>query len=155
MGHEVLIESWFKKNTWLSLDYIIVLREFFRLLPILWKEIESNMKLICYTDLFILTKSFLFLLRHEMEPIKQLMEKEDTLEFVSDERTSFTMVGSLFVFSAVWTFGVCVDTNSRKKFDVILKRALMSEISMTNKKRKLVIPEKNTFYDFQFIIHCK
>lgn len=73
LGHEVLLESWFKAHTWLSLDLIMNFKDFFKLLPLIFKEMEKNMRTICYVDIFSLTQSLLRNLKYLLLPIKQLM----------------------------------------------------------------------------------
>ena len=60
------------------------------------------------------------------------------------------MIGSICTFSFIWSFGACLETQSRKTFDSFLKRLIMSEIIMINKKRKLGNPEKTTLFDYLF-----
>ena len=69
LGHDVLIDSWLKQNAWLSLELIVLLKDFFRLVPLLWQEVRNNLRTICYTDLFILTNNFLFILDNELREV--------------------------------------------------------------------------------------
>ena len=82
-----------------------------------------------------------------------MMKKEDSAEFFSSDKHSFGLVSSLFVFSAVWSFGSSVDTTSRKSFDAALKRIVLAEVIMNNKKRKVGYPEKGTIFDYQLLVN--
>lgn len=57
------------------------------------------------------------------------------------------------MFSTLWSFGGCLDTASRKPFDVFAKRVFSAEMSgEKNKKKKLALPEKGMLYDYGFRI---
>lgn len=74
---------------------------------------------------------------------------------MGNEKNTFGLVSSLFAFSFLWSFGAVVDTNSRKVFDSVLKKTILAEIVMTNKKKKVGYPEKGTLYEYVLNINSE
>lgn len=110
------------------------------------------MKTICYVDIFSLTQSLLRNLTHLLINIKKIMETESGRESICNEKNLFGIISSVFGFACLWSFGAAVDTNSRKAFDVALKRTILSEIVMNNKKKKVGFPDKGTLYEYMLRI---
>lgn len=54
------------------------------------------------------------------------------------------------MYATVWSFGACVDTVSRKQFDIIIKRIFTLELGSNRKRRYAQLPEKMTLYDYHF-----
>ena len=84
-----------------------------------------------------------------------MLKSEEFSELFGSEKIVFAMIGSICTFSFIWSFGACLETQSRKPFDSFLKRIIMSEIIMINKKRKLGNPEKTTLFDYLFRVDPK
>lgn len=56
------------------------------------------------------------------------------------------------MFAVVWSFGVSVDTPSRKPFDMAFRKVLLGDISSGKKKKNISIPDKGTLFDYKFKI---
>ena len=56
------------------------------------------------------------------------------------------------MFAVIWSFGVSVDTPSRKPFDMAFKKVLMGDLTAGKKKKNISIPEKGTLFDYKFKI---
>lgn len=111
------------------------------------------MRTICYVDIFLLTQGLIRNLNYILVNIRKIMETEVGKDFVGSEKNLFGLVSSIFGFACIWSFGACLDTNSRKIFDATFKRTILSEIVMTNKKKKVGFPEKGILYDYMFDIN--
>ena len=62
------------------------------------------------------------------------------------------MTNGIFIFAVVWSFGVSVDTSSRKPFDTAFKRFITGDITAGKKKKNISMPDKATLFDFKFKI---
>ena len=56
----------------------------------------------------------------------------------------------MFIYSVVWSFGVSVDTSSRKGFDQAFKKVLSGDLTGGKKKKNISFPEKLTLFDYLF-----
>lgn len=64
-----------------------------------------------------------------------------------------TMLTGMFIYAVVWSFGLSVDTPSRKLFDQTFKKLLIGDITSTKKKKNVSFPEKQTLFDYLFRLH--
>lgn len=62
------------------------------------------------------------------------------------------MISSIFGFSCIWSFGACIESKFKRLFDHALKKTILAEIIMHNKKRKTGFPEKGLLYDYCFTV---
>ena len=79
-----------------------------------------------------------------------MIKSEEEIEALHNEKSFFSLISSICTFSLVWSFGACLDTVSRKPFDISIKRIITGEILMSNKKRKVGYPDKGTLFDYNF-----
>jgi hypothetical protein len=63
------------------------------------------------------------------------------------------MVSGMFIYSVVWSFGLSVDTASRKIFDQTFKKLIVGDITTTKKRKNISYPEKLTLFDYVFRIN--
>jgi hypothetical protein len=56
----------------------------------------------------------------------------------------------MFIYAIVWSFGLSVDTPSRKMFDQAFKRLLVGDITSAKKRKNVSFPEKLTLFDYFF-----
>jgi dynein heavy chain len=97
-----------------------------------------------------LITTFLRMLEAQLEPF---FKDKDLYERI-DNKIKFNVIGSLYVFSLVWSFGGCLDTPSRKPFDIYAKKVLSIDMSTEkNKKKKLTLPEKGSLFDYGFRVN--
>ncbi len=59
----------------------------------------------------------------------------------------------MFIYSVVWSFGISVDTSSRKPFDQAFKKILIGDQTANKKKKAISFPEKLTLFDYLFKIN--
>lgn len=50
------------------------------------------------------------------------------------------MVTGMFIYSVVWSFGLSVDTVSRKIFDQTFKKVMIGDITATKKRKHVSFP---------------
>ena len=62
-------------------------------------------------------------------------------------------MSSIFIYSIIWSFGVSVDTNSKKTFDNSFKKIIIGDITAGKKKKHISFPEKITLFDYLFKIN--
>ena len=87
------------------------------------------------------------MLEAQLQPFITVKELYDRI----DIKNKFNVVGSLYLFSLVWTFGGCLDSASRKPFDIYAKKIFAADLSTEKgKKKKLAITEKGSLFDYGF-----
>ncbi len=63
------------------------------------------------------------------------------------------MLSGIFIYCITWSFGVSVDTTSRKIFDQLFKKIFAENLQ---KKKKIIsYPDKLTFYDYLFRVNLE
>jgi hypothetical protein len=60
------------------------------------------------------------------------------------------LISGMFIYAVVWSFGVAVDTPSRKVFDQSFKRIIVGDITVAKKKKTASFPDKLTLFDYLF-----
>ena len=62
----------------------------------------------------------------------------------------YKLIGGICLYAITWSFGVSVDTTSKKLFDQTLKRTLTGDITSLKKKKTVPFPEKLMLFDYLF-----
>ena len=67
------------------------------------------------------------------------------------------IISHRFIFCVVWSLGGAIRTESRKPFDLFLKKLFSGDIhtiTKDDKKRKIGgIPDRGLIYDYQYAVH--
>ncbi len=50
------------------------------------------------------------------------------------------LISGMVIYSIVWSFGLSVDTSSRKMFDQAFKKVIIGDITVTKKKKNVNFP---------------
>jgi hypothetical protein len=66
---------------------------------------------------------------------------------------SLVELDAYFVYSLVWSFGGCLTGESRKAFDVQLKRMLAEMPLPSGKKKKIGYPDRGLLFDYFVRLH--
>jgi hypothetical protein len=59
---------------------------------------------------------------------------------VMEEKYKSSLISGIFIYAVVWSFGVVVDTPSRKLFDHTFKRIIVGDITVAKKKKTTSFP---------------
>lgn len=59
----------------------------------------------------------------------------------------------MFIYGVIWSFGVSVDTISRKQFDLSFKKIIVGDITTIKKKKTPSFPEKLSLFDYMFKVN--
>lgn len=135
----MLVDAWLVKNKWLPEDLTKMLAEYLSLLDEIYAVVR-NLKTVCVVSVFGLTDVFLQMLTTELMKIKKFIENnaEDWATF--EEKYRGSLMAGVFVWSVVWSYGVAVDSASRKQFDNGFKKVLAGDITSGKKKKNVSFP---------------
>jgi len=95
-------------------------------------------------------QTFLKLLTVELLKIKKYSEQMPEEYAAIEDKYKIALISGIFIYAIVWSFGVAVDTTSRKLFDQSLKKIVIGDITTAKKKKTLSFPEKLTLFDYLF-----
>jgi len=70
-----------------------------------------------------------------------------------EDKYKVALISGIFISSVVWSFGVSVDTSSRKIFDQTFKKIIVGDITTTKKKKQVSFPDKMTLFDYLFKVN--
>jgi dynein heavy chain, axonemal len=152
IGHGILLNSWHSHNTWIPVEIKKALNENFALIDEIYYLVKS-LKTICFTSSFSLIQSFLKILDVELHKIQSFINNFPEEFGTIEEKYKVSLVNGIFIFAVMWSFGVSVDTASKKTFDLGFKRIIVGDVTQGKKKKNLSFPEKMTFFDYLFKIN--
>jgi hypothetical protein len=72
---------------------------------------------------------------------------------VTDKKTQATIIDSIFIYATVWSVCISIDTFSRKKFDIHVKKICDGQYEGFKKFSKRVLPgvmDRGMIYDYVY-----
>ena len=147
LGHQILVDAWLARNDWLPPDIKSLLKDNFSWFDEAYAAIRK-LKTICVVSVFGLIQTFFRLLDVKLRVIRRVMEESGEEYSTMDEKFMYNLVGAVCIYCMVWSFGVVVDTASKKPFDQAFKRIVSGDITTVRKKKPISYPEKLQLSDY-------
>lgn len=100
----------------------------------------KSFKTVCYASIFTLISSFLRLLDSLLILLKDFKDNKQEEYLAFEDKFKSMLISGMVIYSLVWSFGLSVDTSSRKMFDQAFKKVIMGDITANKKKKNVSFP---------------
>ena len=92
-----------------------------------------------------------------MKLFKSLLSKFDTKDYYEkfEIKTRLNIIDNLFIFSLIWSLGASAVYESRKPFDLQIKKIVSGDIPELRRDKKIYLPDRGVLYDYSYVIKAE